>query len=67
MIIIIFLLMNAFFIVSNKNIPLNSIDNISEVSVVYISWVQNIGKNLGEISGNVVKLEWVPDINSQGK
>ena len=63
-IIVIFFLMNAFFIVSNKNIPLNNVENISQVSAIYIQWVRDVVKNGAEITGNAIKLKWVPQTKS---
>jgi len=65
LIIVIFLLINAFFIVSENNLKLNDSENIKIFFQSYFSWFKNIGNNLGEISGNVVNLDWVPNNASE--
>ncbi|HLD97997.1 MAG TPA: hypothetical protein VI815_01595 [Candidatus Nanoarchaeia archaeon] len=63
LIIAVFLLMNFFFIISNNNIHLTSMENISQIFSIYINWLQEIGKSIVEVTGNVIKLEWVPQTN----
>tara|TARA_Y100000034_G_scaffold71288_1_gene85999 strand:- start:213 stop:425 length:213 start_codon:yes stop_codon:yes gene_type:complete len=54
-----FILLNAFFIISNNNLSLDSIDNAKTFFNLYLGWFQQIGDNLTEITGNVVNQEWV--------
>jgi hypothetical protein len=62
--IVIFLLMNAFFIISNQNLALKNPDNVSKLFVDYGIWVMKVGNNIynvgGEVTGNVVKFNWLP-------
>lgn len=61
LIITIFLLMNAFFIISENNLNLNTTENIKNFFSLYSGWFKNIGNNIGTITGDVVKLNWIPE------
>ena len=65
LIIVIFLLMNAFFIISENNLKLNDSENIKIFTSSYVNWFKDIGNNLGTITGNVVNLTWVPTNSSE--
>lgn len=60
MILIFFLLLGGFFIISEENIKLNSVDNFEEFFVEYGNWVGKLGGNGKVVSGYVVKMEWLP-------
>ena len=61
MFIILFLLVGAFFIISEQNIKLNNMDNISTFFQIYNSWLINIFDNTKTVSGYVVGMKWLPD------
>jgi len=58
--IVIILLMNAFFIISNHNLALKNTENIKELTSTYYSWLKNIVGNIVKITGEAIELEWVP-------
>ncbi|MFA6022795.1 MAG: hypothetical protein WC781_01780 [Candidatus Pacearchaeota archaeon] len=59
--IVIFLLMNAFFIISNHNLALKNPENIEKLTGYYKDWAVKITSNLYTITGNMVKLNWAPN------
>ena len=61
LIITIFLLMNAFFIISENNLNLNTTENIKKFFSLYNGWSKNIGNNINTITGDIVKLNWIPE------
>ena len=61
MFLIMFLLIGAFFIISNENIKLNSSKNIGEFFSLYGGWVDNLAGNGKTVLGYVVKMEWLPN------
>ena len=58
--IVLFLLIGAFFIISEKEIKLNNEKNINTFFSLYTVWITGILDNMKSISGNVVKMEWLP-------
>lgn len=60
MIIVMFLLIGAFYIISEKNLALRNSDSLEKFGVYYTSWLGSIIENLGYLTGYVVKLDWLP-------
>ena len=60
LIIAMLVLMNAFFIISNNDLALKDGENIKTFFSLYFDWVKDIGNNITELTGNIVKLDWVP-------
>jgi len=56
-----FLLVGAFFIISENNLSLKSIDNVEEFLDLYISWIKQIFNISKETTGSVIRLEWLPE------
>jgi len=61
MFVILFLLIGAFFIVSNENIALNSKANIDLFFSKYFDWAYDLVENGNKVTSYVVKMEWLPD------
>ena len=59
--IIFFLMFGAFFIISQQNIQLNSVDNIGLFFEYYFSWIDSLVNNAGVVTGYVVDMDWLPD------
>ena len=59
--IIFFLMFGAFFIISQQNIQLNSVDNIGLFFEYYFSWIDSLVNNAGVVTGYVVDMNWLPD------
>jgi hypothetical protein len=58
--ILFFLLVGAFFIISNEQIKLNSAENIDMFFLSYARWVDSLLDNTKVVTGYVVKMEWLP-------
>ena len=61
MFLIFFLLIGAFFIISEQNIHLNSGENINTFFETYFSWLDGLTTNGKTVSGYVVKMQWLPE------
>lgn len=60
MFIILFLLIGAFFIISNENIRLNNEENINLFFNLYGYWIDRLIDNTQNMGGYVIKMEWLP-------
>ena len=61
MFLVMFLLIGAFFIVSNENIKLDNQKNVGEFFQLYGQWIDSLVGNGKTVLGYVVKMEWLPD------
>jgi hypothetical protein len=61
MFLIMFLLIGAFFIISNEEIRLNNSENVGLFFKEYGSWMDSLARNGKTIAGYVVKMGWLPD------
>jgi hypothetical protein len=61
--VVFFLLLGAFFIISNQNIKINNEFDFSKFTKSYYFWVSGIFDNLAGITGDVVNSEWLPSNN----
>lgn len=60
-IIVLFLLIGAFFIVSNDNLHLNNSEDMQKFVGLYYSWLSGLFDNVKSISAYVIKADWLPD------
>ena len=58
--VMLFLYIMALFIASNHQLALSKAEARSEFGKLYFEWGIKVGKNLGAITGNAIKLEWLP-------
>lgn len=58
--VILFLLIGAFFIISNENIRLNNSENVVEFLDKYGHWIDQLVDNGKTATGYVIKMEWLP-------
>lgn len=61
MFIIMFLLIGAFFIISEENINLNHSEGRAKFFDLYGHWFDKLIDNGGVVSGYVVKMGWLPE------
>ncbi len=61
MFIIMFLLIGAFFIISNEEIKLNNQKNAEQFFQLYAQWIDGLVSNGKTVLGYVVKMGWLPD------
>ena len=60
-IILMFFILGALFIISNNDLALSKNENFEEFKFLYLSWLDNIYDNLLTITGQAVELSWIPD------
>ncbi len=65
LVIIIFLLMNAFFIISDNALALKNEGNIGKFFSLYSQWIKEVKSNLLTITGDVIKLKWIASENAK--
>lgn len=60
MIVFIFFVISALFIVSEKNISFSKAEDREKFFNFYYSWILHLFNNSKNIVGYVVKLDWLP-------
>ncbi len=66
-ILVLFLLLGAFFIISNENLHLANKSEAMQFGRVYYSWFGDLFLNAGNVAGYAVKSEWLPSSNSSSE
>jgi hypothetical protein len=59
--LIIFLLVGAFFIISNQNLNLGNGDNVNTFVAEYERWIVRLIDNSRIATGYLVKMDWLPE------
>ena len=60
-IILMFFLFSALFIISNNNLAFYQKENITTFSELYQDWLNQIYLNLQTITGQATKMAWFPE------
>ena len=60
-VIVMFLLLGAFFIISQNNLALKNTENIDNFVSMYARWMTRIFDNGNSAVGYVVKMDWLPN------
>ena len=60
---IFFLLIGAFFIISENNLKMSESGSMDRFLGLYYSWTSQIFDNSVNLAGYVVKMSWLPDEN----
>lgn len=60
MLIVMFFLIGAFFIISQSNLHLNSSENADEFISLYKIWLVKTFENAASLTGHIVKMDWLP-------
>ena len=63
--IILFFVLAAVFIISNNNLYLSSNEDLSKFNELYADWFSGVLSNMGIITGEAVKMDWIP-VNEEG-
>ena len=58
--ILFFLAVSALLIISNNDLSLYKQENVEEFSALYVQWLNEIYSNMQTLTGNAVKLDWLP-------
>ena len=67
MIIVMFFVISALFIISNNNLYMYKQENIVKFVDLYLDWINQVFSNSQKLTGEVVKLEWLPENSSSQK
>jgi len=59
--VLIFFIISALLIISNNNLSLIKDQNIKTFSQLYLNWIDKIYSNTQKITGNIIKLNWIPE------
>jgi len=59
--LVMFLLIGAFFLISEYKIDLKQREEREQFVKVYSSWIGKLTKNSGKLVGFFVKMDWLPD------
>ncbi len=66
MILIIFLLLGGFFIISNHELYLNNNEDVDEFLLSYADWIEGLIGNSKTVTGYLVKMDWMPEHEFDG-
>ena len=58
--IMMFLVISALFIISNNNLAMYKQENIVNFVDMYTKWFNHIFSNTQKVTGEIVKLDWLP-------
>ncbi len=61
-IILLFLAISALLIISNNDLALYKQENLEEFSELYLGWLNQLYQNLQNLTGEVVKSDWLPTL-----
>lgn len=62
--ILMFLFIGGFFIISQNNLSMSEKENVSEFVSLYKKWIVSTFGNVESLTGHVVKMEWLPNQTS---
>ena len=60
LVIVMFFAISALFIISNNNLAMYKQENIVNFVDSYLSWINHIFLNTQKITGEIIKLNWLP-------
>ncbi len=60
LVIMMFFVISALFIISNNNLAMYKQQNIVNFVDTYLTWLNQIISNTQKITGEIIKLEWLP-------
>ena len=60
MFIVMFLLIGAFFIIGENKLAIKTEGNFNKFTTAYSVWLGDLFGNVKNVSGYVVKLDWLP-------
>ena len=58
--VLMFFIIVALIIISNNNFSLIEKENFEKFSKIYYGWLVNIFSNMYDLTGYVVKINWLP-------
>ncbi len=63
--IVMFFLIGAFFIISNNNLKFTKAADRQQISNLYKAWLGSVAENTIGSVGYVTKMDWLPEKNKQ--
>ena len=60
LIVMMFFIISALFIISNNNLAMYKQENIVNFVDTYTKWISHISSNTEKITGQVIKMDWLP-------
>jgi len=67
LIILIILLIGAFFIISNEHLSISKKENVKRFFNLYSNWLFNVFDNIKGLTANVINTRWLPKNNSSNQ
>lgn len=64
MIIVMFFVISALFIISNNNLYMYKQESIVKFVDLYLDWINQVFSNSQRVTGEVIRLEWLPENSS---
>ena len=61
MLVLIFFVIGALFILENNNLKMYKHENLEKFSDLYIEWMDQIYSNVRSLTGQVVQSNWFPE------
>ena len=59
-ILLMFFIIGALFVISNNNLVMYKYENIEKFSEFYIEWINQIYINIQVLTGDTIDLKWLP-------
>lgn len=56
-----FLILGSLIIINNNDLNIYNKEDSKEFSKIFFNWVDGVYKNVQTMTGNFVKLNWVPE------
>ena len=56
-----FFIVSGLIIINNENLHISNSDDLKIFSLKYESWFSEIYSNVFSITGNIAKLDWIPE------
>ncbi len=60
MIVLMFFVFGALLVIGNNDLVLSDYKDSENFSKLYITWLDNVFENVKGVTGNVIKLDWLP-------
>ncbi len=61
MLLLMFLLIGGLFIISNNSLYLKNKEDMAKFTIAYYTWLDKIYVSALNITGYIVKTDWLPD------
>jgi hypothetical protein len=61
LIILVFFCLTALLIISNNGLAMRDEGNFEEFKELYVGWLNKVYQNMQGITGQVIKLDWLPE------